>query len=122
MLVWFASKSADEHALGCMGINAVCEFGVTDADVNALTETSTLTVMRALEQSLSEARDCGEMSADIVVKEAATFVLSTLAGMKVSAKGGADTKTLGIIASMALRSLRTQGGQAIAPKGSRRKA
>ncbi len=104
-LVSFASNAAREPVPGCLGINAICEFGQTDSDVNAITETSERTLKRAFGNLLDNAKERGDIAADVDVRVATQFLISTLAGMKVSAKGGADARTLGDIARFALRSM-----------------
>src|SRR5258708_9641441 len=104
-LVSFASNAAREPGPGCLGINAICEFGQTDTDLNALTETSERTLKRAFGNLLDNAKERGDIAADVDVRVATQFLISTLAGMKVSAKGGADARTLGDIARFALRSM-----------------
>jgi TetR/AcrR family transcriptional repressor of nem operon len=102
----FAARSAGDAARGCMGINAVCEFGLSDPEVTALTEASARALCAALEKQLRAARAAGETDAELAPRAAAHFVASTLAGMKVSARGGATPAALKEIARPAVQGLR----------------
>jgi len=96
--------SADEP--GCLGINAICEFGRADAEVAMLTDTAGRMLHSALEARLAAAKAAGEIGHDVDVRAAAQFLGATLAGLKLSGRGGASAETLRGIARMALRSLR----------------
>jgi hypothetical protein len=57
------------------------------------------------EHRLREAKDAGDLTPDADVRAATLFLMATLAGIKVSAKGGAGAKALRSIAAFAMRSL-----------------
>ncbi|RYX83289.1 TetR/AcrR family transcriptional regulator [bacterium] len=106
ILLSMALDSSETRAFGCMGINATCEFGQNDAKVNAVLQSSGVTMLSILEQALNEAKAKGEMPDTLDTRKAARFLNSTLAGMKVGARGGEDADTLRDVASFALNSLR----------------
>ena len=106
MLYQFAARPAQDNAKGCMGVNAICEFGNSDADVNALREESGTMLNSAVEQVLRDAIAAGEMPANADIAQAIAFVGATLSGMKVSAKAGATPETLHGIAALAVRALK----------------
>jgi len=103
----FASAPADRLAMGCMGVNAVCEFGRSDPQVAALTDASAAVLAAALERVVRDAGAAGEVPAGLDEKAAADFVAATLSGMKVSARAGATRETLRGIARLAVQALRT---------------
>jgi TetR/AcrR family transcriptional regulator, transcriptional repressor for nem operon len=90
----------------CLGTSAVCEFGQSDSEVSRITDLSARPLLVALERRIAEAITAGEAPPDLSPREAAHFLLATLTGIKVAARGGASAKTLRGIAGMALRSLR----------------
>lgn len=106
MLVAFATRPASEASLGCLGVSAVCEFGRSDPEVSALTDTSSRALSAAFERQVAAAKQAGEVGGDIEPADAARFLAATLAGMKVSARDGASETILQNIASLAIRSLR----------------
>jgi TetR/AcrR family transcriptional regulator, transcriptional repressor for nem operon len=105
-LLAFASRPEFEGTTGCMGVNAICEFGHTEPEIALLGEASANTLMSALERTLRDARLQGEVDPLVDDKLAARYLLSTLSGMKISAKAGATPQDLRDIAHFALRSLR----------------
>lgn len=106
MLQSFASRPRRDNAKGCMGVNAISEFGTSDEEVNALRDASAKLLNRAVEAQLRKAAADGEIPADTDIGQAAAFVAATLSGMKISAKAGASIATLRAIASFAVRGLR----------------
>jgi AcrR family transcriptional regulator len=105
LLLGFAEQGSDAAIAACLGVNAICEFGASDADVSRITRESGHSLQRFLERTLRESRALGEIDDAVDPKAAAQFVAATLTGMKVSARGGADAGTLRNIARFALRSL-----------------
>jgi TetR/AcrR family transcriptional regulator, transcriptional repressor for nem operon len=105
-LLQFAAKPAADAALGCMGVGAVCEFGRSDQEIAAITDSTGRTLLAALERRLTDAKALGEVGADLDASAAAQFISSTLSGMKVSARAGVSPDNLRAIALMALRSLK----------------
>ena len=108
MLTAFASRPERDNAKGCMGVNAICEFGLGDDKINTLHEVSSARIDGAIEKVLRDAVAAGEMAAGVDVRQAVAFIAATLAGMKVYAKAGCDMATLRAIAGFAIEGLRTR--------------
>jgi AcrR family transcriptional regulator len=106
MLQAFAGRPKRDNAKGCMGVNAISEFGTGDEEVNALRDASGKRLNQAVEALLREAAAKGEIAADTDIAQATTFVAATLSGMKISAKAGASIANLRAIASFAVQGLR----------------
>lgn len=106
MLQAFASRPRRDNAKGCMGVNAIAEFGTADEEVNALRDASSKLLNHAVEVQLRAAAAGGEIAAGTDITQAAAFVAVTLSGMKISAKAGASIATLRAIASFAVQGLR----------------
>lgn len=106
MLQAFASRPRRDNAKGCMGVNAIAEFGTADEEVNALRDASSKLLNHAVEVQLRAAAAGGEIAAGTDITQAAAFVAATLSGMKISAKAGASIATLRAIASFAVQGLR----------------
>jgi AcrR family transcriptional regulator len=106
MLQAFASRPKRDNAKGCMGVNAISEFGTSDEDVNAQRDASGKRLNRAVEEQLRAAAASGEIAAETDIAQAVAFVAATLSGMKISAKAGASIASLRAIASFAVQGLR----------------
>lgn len=94
-----------DSPLGCFGVSAICEFGTGDAKVNALNAAAGARVLAALERRLIDARELEEVPESLDVKDTAQFLLATMTGLKVAARGGAPVKDLKAVATVALRCL-----------------
>src|SRR5258708_36643394 len=105
MLLAFAARAEREGIVGCMGVNATCEFGRSDPEVTSLGDKEGIRLLAALEQALCQAKSKKEISKTLKESAAAQFIRATLSGMKVAAKAGADSSALKSIAHFAMRSL-----------------
>jgi AcrR family transcriptional regulator len=102
-LVGFAERKDLSSAEGCMGINAVCEFGQRDTEVNQIVREAARRQRAVLVDVLTRAKSRCELSCEIDVNSLADFFESTLAGIRVAAKGGKSRQTLRNIAVIAGR-------------------
>jgi AcrR family transcriptional regulator len=102
-LIRFAERKDLSSAEGCMGINAVCEFGQRDMEVNQLVWKAARRQRETLMNVLTRAKSRGELSDAVDVNSLADFFESTLAGIRVAAKGGKSRQALRNIASIAGR-------------------
>ena len=89
-----------------MGVSSVFEFGCADAQVVSLLETSSHMQLALLERQLRLAQTAGELAPDVNIKGGAAFLASSLAGLRVAARGGTAMKTLRQIVAFTLRALR----------------
>ncbi len=87
-LMQFATRKDLSSADGCMGINAICEFGLQDGEVLQLRRGAATGLRRALLANLKRARVEGELSADTEIDALADFFEVTLAGIRIAAKAG----------------------------------
>jgi TetR/AcrR family transcriptional regulator, transcriptional repressor for nem operon len=102
-LVSFAERKDLSSAEGCMGINAVCEFGQRDMEVNQIVREAARRQREVLVDVLTRAKSRGELNDAVDVNSLADFFESTLAGIRVAAKGGKSRQALRNIASIAGR-------------------
>ncbi|WP_038499863.1 TetR/AcrR family transcriptional regulator [Janthinobacterium agaricidamnosum] len=106
MLLAFTAWDETQRGLGCMGVNALGEFGCNDPDIAQIQQTGTRLLLDALETKLGEAAARGDIAAGVDIRAAARFIMSTLIGMKISARGGASDDELRSIARFAVNSLK----------------
>jgi TetR/AcrR family transcriptional repressor of nem operon len=107
ILVELANEQPSKRALGCMGVNSICELG-DDEDVRAVTTMAAAFQETALTSILEDAKKQGEVSDAVDARAAARFLATILSGMRVQAKGGASVEALRDAAAFAVRSLRRQ--------------
>jgi TetR/AcrR family transcriptional regulator, transcriptional repressor for nem operon len=102
-LVTFAERKDLSSAEGCMGLNAISEFGQRDADVTRITRNAARGQRRTLMHVLTKARKQRELSSDADLDSMADFFESTLAGIRMAAKAGKRRQALRNIAAFAGR-------------------
>jgi AcrR family transcriptional regulator len=100
-LASFAERKDLSSAEGCMGINAVCEFGQRDTEVNRIVREAARRQRKVLVDVLTRARSRGELNDAADVNSLADFFESALAGIRVAAMAGKSRQALRNIASIA---------------------
>jgi TetR/AcrR family transcriptional repressor of nem operon len=105
LLLQFANEPEPRRVRGCMGINAICEFG-QDPDVSAARQPSGALLEGHLTRLLERGKADGDVAASVAPQSAARFIAATLAGMKVQAKAGAPAEVLREVAAFAVDSLK----------------
>jgi TetR/AcrR family transcriptional regulator, transcriptional repressor for nem operon len=102
-LVTFAERKDLSSAEGCMGLNAISEFGQRDEDVSRITRKAARLQRQTLISVLTKAKKRGELSSDADLDSMADFFESTLAGIRMAAKAGKSRQALRKIAVFAAR-------------------
>jgi TetR/AcrR family transcriptional repressor of nem operon len=100
-LVHFSERKDLSSTDGCMGINAICEFGMRDEDVTRITRRAANAQRRTLMDTLRRAQMEGELDAQTDIESLADFFESTLAGIRMAAKAGKTRAALRRIAEVA---------------------
>lgn len=99
---------ADRRRLGCMGVNAIGEFGQSANDVLQAMGGSGAVLDLVLESLVREGIAAGEILDCVKPETAVRFLLSVRSGLMIAARGGAATEHLLDVADMALNALRTK--------------
>ena len=102
-LVSFAEREDLSSSEGCMGLNAIGEFGRRDADVTRITQNAARIQRQNLMKVLARAKIQGEVDADADLEGMAEFFESTLAGIRIAAKAGKSRQALRKVAAFAGR-------------------
>ena len=100
-LVHFAERRDLSSTDGCMGINAICEFGMRDEDVTRIIRSAARIQRHTLMDALRRAQMKGELDAQTDLESLADFFESTLAGIRIAAKAGKTRPALRRIAELA---------------------
>jgi TetR/AcrR family transcriptional repressor of nem operon len=102
-LVTFAQRKDLSSAEGCMGLNAISEFGQRDAGVTRITRNAARRQRQTLLRVLTRAKKQREIRSDADLGSMADFFESTLAGIRMAAKAGKSRHALHNIAAFASR-------------------
>jgi AcrR family transcriptional regulator len=102
-LAIFAERNDLSSADGCMGLNAISEFGQRDADVTRITRNAARMQRQVLMHVLTRAKSQGELGSDADLDSMADFFESTLAGIRMAAKAGKSRQALRNVAAFAGR-------------------
>jgi AcrR family transcriptional regulator len=102
-LVSFAERKDLSRSEGCMGLNAIGEFGQRDADVTRITRNAARIQRQNLMKVLARAKVQDELDADADMEGMADFFESTLAGIRIAAKAGKSRQALRKVATFAGR-------------------
>ena len=105
-LVTFAERSDLSSAEGCMGLNAISEFGQRDPEITRITRSATRVQRQALMLTLTRAKAQSKLNPDADLESMADFFDSTLAGIRMAAKAGKSRRALRNIAAFAGRAYR----------------
>jgi AcrR family transcriptional regulator len=100
--------SPEDRKKGCFGINAICEFGVSDPDVTGAGASGQAALDATIEHLLEEAKLKGEVRPDLSVTAARNFIGCTLAGLKVVGRAGASSEAMREVVEVAVAALRAQ--------------
>jgi TetR/AcrR family transcriptional repressor of nem operon len=101
-LVTFAERKDLSRAEGCMGLNAISEFGQRDSDVTRISRNAAQVLRQTLMHVLTRANQ-GEIGSEANLDGMADFFESTLAGIRMAAKAGKSRQALRNIAALAAR-------------------
>jgi TetR/AcrR family transcriptional repressor of nem operon len=100
-LVSFAERKDLSSSEGCMGLNAIGEFGQRDADVTRITRNAARIQHQNLMKVFTRAKIQGEVDDDADLESMANFFESTLAGIRMAAKAGKSRQALRKVAAFA---------------------
>ncbi|MFI5541675.1 TetR/AcrR family transcriptional regulator [Nocardia sp. NPDC051900] len=104
-LLWQIVEAPDEDPLGCLVVNSTIELAPRDPELAAVLATDYQRRLAVLTDVFETARRAGEIAPDKQPTALAHFVIATIGGMRVAARGGADRETLAAIAITALDAL-----------------
>jgi AcrR family transcriptional regulator len=116
-LVTFAQRKDLSSAEGCMGLNAISEFGQRDADVTRIIRNAARAQRRTLMGVLVKAKAQGELGSDADLDSMADFFDSTLAGIRTAAKAGKSRQALRKIAAFAGRAYMDHTSEPLPSRG-----
>lgn len=97
---------AQDATFSCLGTSAVAEFGLSRPEVTEINARAGTAISKALRERIELAQRDREIAANIDIDEALGFVMMSLGGLRLAARGGADIAQLRAMGQMAMRALR----------------
>lgn len=104
-LLWQVVDSPEGDPLGCLVVNATVELGPHDAEMAGLLSADLDYRLSALTTTIAAGQRAGEIDRSRDAGDLAQFVVATISGLRVAARGGATRETLETIASVAMTCL-----------------
>jgi TetR/AcrR family transcriptional repressor of nem operon len=96
----------DDLTKGCFMVNTAVELSSHDPEVKDLVNLNNQSVVDALTRAIEKGQKSGQINQDSAPLAVARFIFSTISGLRVTARSGADEKTLKDIVSVTLQSLK----------------
>jgi len=90
----------------CLGVGAICEFGLSRPDLSEIHAPLAKTLRDAISARVRDAQRDGDVAPDLDPEAASEFLMANITGIRVAARAGADRAALAGLADMALRALR----------------
>ena len=106
LLVAFADQCEEQRRLGCFGLNAICEFGQDDPEVQQVSATQGRVQDAAFRRLVEAGQAVGDFDGRIDVGATARLLAVTLAGMKIQARAGATAPDLREVAELVIDRLK----------------
>jgi len=94
LLLGLIADDDKQRANGCMGVGAIAEFGTCDAKLAKLRVKAAPLLLSRLVYRLREGQTSGELDPGMNSEEAANFILMTMTGIQLAARGGAGVMDL----------------------------
>jgi len=94
-----------DAAQSCLGVNSICEFGLTKPEVAEIRDAAGRVIRDAIVMRVREAQSEGDVASDLDPDEVAGFLSASFAGIRIAARGGANTRQLRALGRFALRAL-----------------
>lgn len=100
------SRVAENARSGCLGVCSMVEFGTTKPELVGIWEAAGTGLDRAIADAVTRAQTEGDIDVGVDPARAVTFLTSTITGMRVAARAGADPASVAAIGDFALKGLR----------------
>jgi len=104
-LLWETVEPPADDPVGCLVVNSLVELASRDEEIGAALARDQSRRHEALRAALESAGRGGELSATAEPTALAHFLMATISGMRVMARGGADAATLASVAETALAAI-----------------
>jgi AcrR family transcriptional regulator len=99
------ARVVEEADRPCLGVSSICEFGEQHADLVKAREAAGRMLTSGMVAALRDAQAAGQVSAGVDPQDGAAFLNSSIAGLRIAARGGAGPEQLHALGRLALRAL-----------------
>ncbi|MBR1221503.1 helix-turn-helix transcriptional regulator [Bradyrhizobium sp. U87765 SZCCT0131] len=90
----------------CLGVSSIAEFGCARPELTEINAAADRGLRAAMLRSIRKAQAEGDISVALDPDQLATFLMTSFAGIRIAARGGARPKDLASLGEMALRAMR----------------
>lgn len=94
---------------GCLAVNAAASFGEREADICAIVRRGSELTEQVFATLLAQAKEKGEVGPGLDPAAGASFIHTTIRGMRTSAKAGVSPELLAATARFVIQALRAGG-------------
>jgi AcrR family transcriptional regulator len=98
-------RVVDQAREPCLGVGSICEFGTKRDDLTRIREASARVLDAALRASLQDAKAAGDLAPGVEPADAAAFITSSIAAIRVAARSGANDRQLRTLGQLTLRAI-----------------
>lgn len=99
-------RTADEARRGCLGVNSIVEFANDQPDLIEIRDKAGAALRKVIRDVVIRAQSDGDIAANLDPDDLATFMIAIFSGIRVAARGGADSAQLASIIDLAMRGMR----------------
>lgn len=99
-------RVVERARLACLGVNSICEFGQSRVELTALHHAAGQRLMKAIVASITQGQAQNDVEKSLSPEAAAGFLIASIAGIRIAARGGAANQELQSLARLAIRAIR----------------
>ncbi|WP_037087968.1 TetR/AcrR family transcriptional regulator [Neorhizobium vignae] len=89
----------------CLGVNSICEFGQSRPDLTEVHLAADHRLRHAARDCIRQAQDAGDLDRSASADAVIDFLIASIAGIRIAARGGAGQEALQSLERLALRAL-----------------
>ncbi len=89
----------------CLGVNSICEFGQSRRDLTDVHLAADHRLRHAARECIRQAQDAGDLDQSASPDAVIDFLIASIAGIRIAARGGAGQEVLQSLGRLALRAL-----------------
>ena len=89
----------------CLGVNSICEFGQSRPDLTEVHLAADHRLRQAARECITQAQGAGDLDRSASPDAVIDFLIASIAGIRIAARGGAGPEVLQSLSRLALRAL-----------------